>query len=466
MLTLIIFLFTDILVVGISLAVYGRKPKYSEGMLLGVHIPEYAMEDSEVKALLERYCKRTKYFYIVNSIVSIIICFLNFWYLSIFIIAWSIWLLEMIAGLLGLVYRTHRKLYDIKTERGWQGPTGNGIVIVDTNVSAGNGKLPLSIWWHTPIFLSIAVAALIPEVQECFLENESLWILGGTVLFMALFFALMHAWTVRRRNEVISLDTAINKCLNQITKRVWSLMWIVGDYLNVLALYIVFYYTLKTRWVSGLAIVWFVIVQCITAGVIITGLFYMRWKRLDLLREDKNGIYVDDDIYWKNGWYNNPSDRKMWVQDRLNPMNYSVNMGTKGGRFYMIGVVVGMTVVFAVMFAVFLEMDFTPRYMAIKDNRVSISSPMAPVVFEAGEIQGMELLSEMPKGDFIKTNGLGDERQAVGEFREKDMGECRVYIYRGYYPILKIELPEYTIFINSQKEGQVQRWYDELVAVR
>ena len=88
---------------------------------------------------------------------------------------------------------------------------------------------------------------------------------------------------------------------------------------------------------------------------------------------------------------------------------------------------------------------------------------MAPVSFKRDEIQSIELLNHMPEGDFTRTNGLADERQLVGKFRERKDGEFRVYIYRGYSPILKIELPEYTVLINSEQKGETQNWYRELV---
>ena len=36
------------------------------------------------------------------------------------------------------------------------------------------------------------------------------------------------------------------------------------------------------------------------------------------------------------------------------------------------------------------------------------------------------------------------------------------YIRRGETPVLKIKLPEYTVFVNSEESGKVQEWYEEL----
>ena len=66
MMLFLIFLFVDISVIGIFYAVYGRKRKYSEGMLMGVHLPESAACGEEVRRMMERYHARTKKFYLWN----------------------------------------------------------------------------------------------------------------------------------------------------------------------------------------------------------------------------------------------------------------------------------------------------------------------------------------------------------------------------------------------------------------
>ena len=55
MMLFLIFLFVDLSVVGIFYAVYGRRRTYSEGMLMGVHLPESAVSGEEVGRLMERY---------------------------------------------------------------------------------------------------------------------------------------------------------------------------------------------------------------------------------------------------------------------------------------------------------------------------------------------------------------------------------------------------------------------------
>ncbi len=63
---------------------------------------------------------------------------------------------------------------------------------------------------------------------------------------------------------------------------------------------------------------------------------------------------------------------------------------------------------------------------------------------------------------FRRINGLSDSRQLLGKFKGEESGKAMFYIRRGETPVLKIKLPEYTVFINSEESGKVQEWYEEL----
>lgn len=76
MMMLIIFLITDISMVGIFAGVYGNIAKYREGMLMGVHIPKSELEHPDVKELLQLYKKRNRQFYLWNMLAGIAVCLL------------------------------------------------------------------------------------------------------------------------------------------------------------------------------------------------------------------------------------------------------------------------------------------------------------------------------------------------------------------------------------------------------
>lgn len=119
MMMLIIFLITDISMVGIFAGVYGNIAKYREGMLMGVHIPKSELEHPDVKELLQLYKKRNRQFYLWNMLAGIAVCLLCFTYFSIFITVWTLWFVEFCLLTILRVYHYSQKVYDIKQKKDW-----------------------------------------------------------------------------------------------------------------------------------------------------------------------------------------------------------------------------------------------------------------------------------------------------------------------------------------------------------
>ena len=147
---------------------------------------------------------------------------------------------------------------------------------------------------------------------------------------------------------------------------------------------------------------------------------------------------------------------------RMCSSNYSFNMGKPGVR-YLTGAL-GSVIVIGVLWlvVVFFGMDFVRPQLSIDGNQVTVRSAEYGISFDRKEIEDAELLENLPEEDFVRINGLSDSRQLLGKFKGEESGKAMLYIRRGETPVLKIELPEYTVFINSEESGKVQEWYEEL----
>lgn len=318
MMLFLIFLFVDLSVIGIFYAVYGRKRKYSEGMLMGVHLPESAACGEEVRRMMERYHARTKKFYLWNLAAVILIGGLCFWRESVFVIVWTVWLLEMCIGAIALLNRTHRKLYDLKVEKGWIGSTGSRIMAADTRTAAQ------------------------------------------------------------------SAESGIRPC------------------------------------------------------------------------------YTDDDIYWKNGWYSNPSDKRVFVQDWACSWNYTVNLARPAGKAWMAAGIAVTAVCLIWLCVEMLKLDFVPIQMEVQEDGLSITSGYTDLSLSYGEILGVRLIDELPEDEYRRTNGVSDSRQNIGRFKGKETGKCRMFLYTGYEPILVIDTEDGPVYINSETDGEAEKWYEEI----
>lgn len=173
MMMLIIFLITDISMVGIFAGVYGNIAKYREGMLMGVHIPKSELEHPDVKELLQLYKKRNRQFYLWNMLAGIAVCLLCFTYFSIFITVWTLWFVEFCLLTILRVYHYHQKVYDIKQKNGWISSANADVsAAVDTRTSSQIAKKILPAKLHLIPAAVILIPLFFPQVRT-YLLTES-----------------------------------------------------------------------------------------------------------------------------------------------------------------------------------------------------------------------------------------------------------------------------------------------------
>lgn len=458
----IIFLLTDLSMVGIFAFVYSGKEEYSEGMILGVHIPKEEIENEEVRYQANQYKRLLKKYNLWNFLFGTLVCFLCFLNFIAFIVLWMIWLFEYIIAGSALIMRAHRKMYDIKMKHNWVIEGNTHMIHIDTTVCAMSEKLPISHWFNLPAIACISVTLLIPQVRIYFGSNQIQWIFPATVLFTGILFWVLHLWILHRKNVVYSNDSSVNLAMNRMEKRTFSIFMLSSNYLNLLGWgYLSIMIVLK-HWLYSADYWIYIILQMIPAFVMVFGVIYMHKKRKEVFAMDSEPLIVDDDEYWKNGWYNNPNDSHLWVQDRMCSTNYSMNMAKPAAKITtMLGAVFTVIVIVATM-AILICFDNANITFQMHQNQVKIDAAIYHTQFERNEIKSVTILKQMPEDDFARTNGGDTDKYLIGHFTGKRTGKCMMYLYRGYYPILKIKLTDKTIYINSKINTDVKEWYQKL----
>ena len=455
-------LFVNLLVVGCFALVYGTKMKYENGMLFGIHMPKEAQKDPEVKILMERYTIRMKQIYWWSTAGAVISGVLAFTYTSIFMFGWMFWLFAFTIGSMGCICRYHRKLYDIKVKNRWFAGTGANIVVIDTAASAQAEEKQIRALWHLPAFLIFVILCLMSEVRA-WIQEETVHLLVPVTAFLVtgVFWGL-HVWSNRRRCEPYSENTQINTAIHVRERRMWAWIWLVGTYTSLIGMGEILWQISRKGYLDTVDLIICVLLSLAGGLFILAAILWMMKKRQELLKTEEPLSYVDDDIYWKNGWYNNPRDRRWVVPSRMCSSNYSFNMGKPGVR-YLTGAL-GSVIVIGVLWlvVVFFGMDFVRPQLSIDGNQVTVRSAEYGISFDRKEIEDAELLENLPEEDFVRINGLSDSRQLLGKFKGEESGKAMFYIRRGETPVLKIKLPEYTVFINSEESGKVKEWYEEL----
>lgn len=455
-------LFVNLLVVGCFALVYGTKMKYENGMLFGIHMPKEAQKDPEVQSLMEQYAVRMKKFYWWNVAGAVLSGLLAFSYTSIFMFGWMFWIFEFTIGSMGCICRYHRKLYDIKVKNRWFAGTGANIVVIDTAASAQAEEKQIRALWHLPAFLIFVILCLMSEVRA-WIQEETVHLLVPVTAFLVtgVFWGL-HVWSNQRRCEVFSENSRKNTAVHVRERRMWAWILLVGTYTNLAGMGVLLWQISRKGYLDTVDLIICVLLSLAGGLFILAAILWMMKKRQELLKTEEPLSYVDDDIYWKNGWYNNPRDRRWVVPSRMCSSNYSFNMGKPGVR-YLTGAL-GSVIVIGVLWlvVVFFGMDFVRPQLSIDGNQVTVRSAEYGISFDRKEIEDAELLENLPEEDFVRINGLSDSRQLLGKFKGEESGKAMFYIRRGETPVLKIKLPEYTVFINSEESGKVKEWYEEL----
>ena len=231
--------------------------------------------------------------------------------------------------------------------------------------------------------------------------------------------------------------------------------------------------------VCGLAFVGmglFIIVWTVWLTEYIVGLYWFVYgthrKMYDLkvsngwvMESSKQIIYVDtemietdDDVYWKNGWYSNPHDKRLFVQERMCGMNYSMNMAKTSAKIFtavISAVVIGCAVWIA---AILVEFATTEVTVEMKNGIMDIRAASYDYQIKTEDILAVKMIEEMPEDNFYRSNGGDTEKFLIGHFRGKETGKCMMFLYKEETPILEIQLKDMTVFLNS--ENETEEWYN------
>ena len=456
----IIFLFTDAMMVGVCMFAYGGKEEYSEGMIFGVHIPKENVEEEAVQVIAQKYKRQFKKFQHWNMLLGILVCGLAFVSMGIFMIAWTVWLIEYIGGIYWFVYGNHRKMYQLKVERGWIVEETKQTIYIDTEVSAYSDKMPLPKKCYIPIFLLTVVMMLFPQMKKYLREDVTGYMLFGIAVGMNLFFLLFHWWVERRPNVVYSKDSKTNLALNLLTKRTWTMCLFICAAVNTAAWAYMSICMMKDQWLTTGDFFVYIALHMTASVFLAGGLCGLLKKKKEIASTDVEMIETDDDLYWKNGWYSNPHDKRLFVQDRMCGMNYSMNMAKTSAKIFtavISAVVIGCAVWIA---AILVEFATTEVTVEMKNGIMDIRAASYDYQIKTEDILAVKMIEEMPKDNFYRSNGGDTDKYLIGHFKGKEIGKCMLFLYKEETPILEIQLKNMTVFLNSENEKETEEWYN------
>ena len=361
-----------------------------------------------------------------------------------------------------LLYGTHRKLYDMKVEKGWIGSSGSRIMAVDTKAAAQSGRMGVSALWHLLFCALILMPCIDADIRHFLVMSDDGWIFPVTGILVSFTFGILHTAVLRMRNKVYSEDSDLNVEINRMQKNVWSWALVGSSLFNAAAYLVVVSGIDADGEISAGMLVVYCIMETIPGIFMIGGFFYMRSRKEKLLRKNDRPMYIDDDVYWKNGWYSNPNDRRLMVQDWACTWNYTTNMARPAGKIFMFLALLFVAACLVWGCVLIWKIDFVPIGLNISGTQVVITSGYSDYGIACDDITGVELLDSLPDDDYRKINGGEDQHKMMGRFKGENTGKCRMYLYTGYTPVLEIMTGDGPVYVNSKDPQETEEWMREI----
>lgn len=428
--------------------------KPNKNLLLGVTLPYDSLNDNAVTEITNQYKKAYTRLLAVFALFALpILLFTK--YVSLSMIYMFTWIILLIV-LNDKVLKSHAgRLLELKKKNGWFLANKN-IVSIDTEVLKVKEKMPVSPLW----FIPAVITAFLPLVL--FLAGHPS---AGDLLQSLLpvpnllVFFLLYRLTSSQRTTVYSDKTDINMACNLIYKRCWSVFAVIGALAGSIGM-TAFSLMNWSRFSHPVPIIAFPTLFAITfiVAIVYTKKYILK-KQGRILEAAENIIYTDDDYYWRNGFYNNPNDRRMLVEKRIG-YGFTVNMATIGGKLFVYGILgtVGLMVIF--LLVKFLNMDFNGFQLSVQDQTVVIDAPLYDYSFRINDITDLKQVDTIPSGS--RTNGAETGKYCIGHFNLQGYGASRLYLYKNNPPYIVVKLKETYVFINGKTPDETQVFYDLL----
>ncbi|MBR5228419.1 MAG: hypothetical protein IKV96_01125 [Firmicutes bacterium] len=467
LLMIIILIVTNLTVVVACWLTYRKNFRYEDGMMLGVHIPFEHAYDSDLTEFCKKKAKNWKTFNLVNLVAGCLVCLPGLYDWGLCIVLWTVWLVAYLVLAYYFMFKPHGDLMRIKKERGWFDETTKHKVVVDTKVSAVSDNLAPSWKWHIPIGLALVLTGIVSYGKtDGFSTGGVELIMLMISLAMCVMYAGMHISSAGKRNKVYSENSELNLQANKLHKRAWAWASLWSNILASIGGIYVIYKSVKNMDNLDNSMIVYCLLLTVSV-VIMVYLVYKGEKKIKKLMENDDApVYIDDDEYWKWGFYNNPNDSRIMLQNKWSKMNYTVNIGHPVGKAIM-----GVTAVLVIGLVIFTIWTFvalgnTETFFTVQDDVVTFDAFMYKYSVDVDDIDTIVVIDEMPDEHFSRVGGAATGKVSIGNYRGNETGKCKLFIHNDESPILMIKVDDMTVFANSTEDGAVESWYETIEAMR
>lgn len=310
-------LLTFWLCAGVNYIMLRNMSKRQKGLLLGVTLPPEAGEDPAVQAVVKRFRRQLGGCSLLCAVSAVPLAFVKD--TDLFLTLWMFWFfVGLLLPYLPLFGANTRLKALKKVAAGQNAPTR----VVDTAASAFALPKPMGLWTLLPpLVLSLAPIALpgLPRglMLVCGIDAACVLLLWG-----------LGRWTFRRREDMVTEDSARNQTLLRVRRLYWDRFWRLNLWaMALLNLFLILGYRSEAA-IQGLSLGFTVL--------LLAGSLWMEFsvRRAQAALTETAPIVADEDDAWVGGiFYYNPTDKRFLVAKRIG-LGSTVNLGTWAGKLY------------------------------------------------------------------------------------------------------------------------------------
>lgn len=452
-----ILLFSGLIVLFTMYFINSSATKPNNNVVIGVTLPYMQLKNEKVLEIINRFKKENKYLMLASALLSIPMIFIKK-YDSFIIIYFLIWTFSLI-GLSDLLIKKYiRIMMELKRSNDWYVGEKN-VIRIDTKVTNLKESMPVSVLWFIP---SILISII--SVVRAFLKRESI---GDITVYIALIgllailiFIFLYNKYSNMRNNVYSNNSVVNILCNSIYKKKWSLCWIGVSTCNSITFALIIEGIIRGTSLGSVLCIIGIWITVFSVIMIIYTEADIKESINKVVYASEERLFTDTDEYWEKGYYCNPHDNRIMVEKRIGT-GMCFNLGNKKGRILNYVGNIFVVILVVGIYIYLLRFDISGFKMNINDNVIKIEAPSYEIEFNIDDVEGVELINEMPKAT-IKTNGIGGSHYSIGYFKLEGYGNTPIYIYRNSSPYLKIKLKDTYVFINGEKPDITKEYYVEI----
>lgn len=418
-----------------------------------------------VSKIYEKHRKQALWIVISGCIISVLLLLLQ-GKLSMVMTIWTVFVLLAIIGINVPYLLGNREMKDIKRRLGLK--ANEGISFVDlSNAGAVRALRGVQALIPNLVGFLIVLFALLVDLKVFTVRNG--WVQGtflGTLVMvsfwaMGILIAVLGILLDRMRNDVISMDSAVNANYNRARKKILADVMIIMLWANTVFMAagffsLLFFYS-ELLIMVGLTLYMIMIFFGVAFYVI-------RERKIDELYQKETLVIADDDDNWIFGmFYYNPKDSRLNVEKRVG-VGGTINMAHPVGR--ILSVVLAFTLVASLFSCVWLGMlEGTPIRVLVENGQVVCHQLRDEYVIDMEKIVSVQY-GELEGVHFIRVNGVGMENLLKGNFTVDNQNGCRVFLNPKAGNYVRIETKDKVYYLSGATAEETKAFYEELVKIR